>query len=156
MKIRRLSFISLTLITLFLYSCGDSIEKKLIGEWSDFHKSRTYIFNQDGSCVLTLTVQKNTDQTSDLTFEQNWKVDSGKNPIHLDFIYFEKNNESGKESNYVSPYILRFLSEDKIQIRGPRTFDFKTGEILPKMRSTNFENDDYSNDGDDITSLIRQ
>ena len=90
MKIRRLSFISLILITLFLYSCGDSIEKKLIGEWSDLHKSRTYIFNQDGSCVLTLTVQKNTDQTSDLTFEQNWKVDSGKDPIHLDFIYFEK------------------------------------------------------------------
>ena len=71
-------------------------------------------------------------------------------------IKVEKNNESGKESNYVSPYIIRFLSEDKIQIRGPRTFDFKTGEILPKMRSTNFENDDYSNDGDDITSLIRQ
>lgn len=50
---------AILLVSIFLLSCSDQIEKKLIGEWSDDRKNETLIFNQDGSAVSIFQVMDN-------------------------------------------------------------------------------------------------
>ena len=50
---------AILLASVFLLSCSDQIEEKLIGEWSDDRKNKTLIFNQDGSAVYIFQVMNN-------------------------------------------------------------------------------------------------
>ena len=140
---------TILLVSIFLLSCSDHIEKKLIGEWSDNRKNETLIFNQDGSSVSIFQVLDN-EKEIDKVNQSKWKVDSSKNPIHLDIVYSYKDEESKEELEDILPCIIRFLSKNKIQIVKPRLrLDFDTGEKpmqLPYVRPTGFfeEGDEFS------------
>ncbi len=140
---------AILLVSIFLLSCSDQIEKKLIGEWSDNRKNETLIFNQDGSSVSIFQVLDN-EKEIDKVNQSKWKVDSSKNPIHLDIVYSYKDEESKEELEDILPCIIRFLSKNKIQIVKPRLrLDFNTGEKpmqLPYVRPTGFfeEGDEFS------------
>ena len=140
---------AILLVFVFLLSCSDQIEKKLIGEWSDDRKNETLIFNQDGSSVSIFQVIDN-EKKVDKVNQSKWKVDSSKNPIHLDIVYSYKDEESKEDLEDILPCIIRFLSKNKIQIVKPRhRFDFNTGEKpmeLPYVRPTGFfeEGDEFS------------
>ena len=46
-----------------------------------------------------------------------WTVDDIQDPIHLDCIVYLKQTESGMKRRVILPLILRFLGQNKIQIR---------------------------------------
>ena len=58
-KYKNLVISAILLVSVFLLSYSDQIEKKLIGEWSDDRKNETLIFNQDGSAVSIFQVMDN-------------------------------------------------------------------------------------------------
>lgn len=134
MDTKRLGLIpSILLMSVFLLSCGDSIEKKLIGEWENsvVEGLDSFIFNKDGSWVLVFgNITKPEPKDGIITENMNWTVDETENLIHLDCIEYTKSKESGRKLRLVSPFIIRFLGENKIQVR------FYHPEDMPKDNTT--------------------
>ena len=87
----------------------------------------------------------------------SWEVDDTQNPIHLDCIVFIKYKESGKTKRVVLPWIIRFVGQDKIQVRTimeqPYNVDNTTSPPTMYMgkRPTGFETE-----SDDQMTLTRQ
>lgn len=168
MNIRRWGFIpSILLMTLFLLSCRDlrwlrgSVEKKLIGEWEGTDDSGTwsFIFNKDGSWMFVNdnTVLPPTSDEQIVVDNVSWEVDDTQNPIHLDCIVFIKYKESGETKRVVLPWIIRFVGQDKIQVRTimEQPYDVDNTTSPPTMymgkRPTGFETE-----SDDQMTLTRQ
>ena len=90
-----------------------SIEEKLVGEWSNNEVS--FIFNEDGSMVMILRdsfVISGEDKRECL-----WEIDTNYDPIHLDIILIKH------EEKLVTQAILRFLTDDRIQICSTEAFE---------------------------------
>ena len=132
MNIRQLGFIpAILLMTLFLLSCRDlrwlrglrgSVEKKLSGEWEGMEGENkwSFLFNKDGSFMVVMGNDLVFPPTSDeeLVVESvSWEFDDTQDTIHLDCIVFIKYKESGETQRVVLPFIIRFIGQDKIQIR---------------------------------------
>ena len=123
MNIRQLGLIpSILLMTLFLLSCRDlrwlrgSVEKEIIGEWKETNGS--IILNKDGSWVFTIgDFVLPTLKEGIIVENMIWTVDDTQDPIHLDCIVYLKQTASGIKRRVILPLILRFLGQNKIQIR---------------------------------------
>ena len=89
-----------------------SIEEKLVGEWQATDDSGSFIFNSDGSVMLT-TGNIALDSVEEIKI--NWRIDDSQDPIHLDFVGINK--QTGIEEKTPIRIIIRFLTDDKIQIR---------------------------------------
>ena len=169
MNIRQLGFISsILLMTLFLLSCRDlrwlrgSVEKKLIGEWEgvkDNSGTWSFIFNKDGSWMFVSgnTVLPPTSDEQIVVDNVSWEFDDTQDPIHLDCIMFIKYKESGEKKRKVLPMIIRFVGQDKIQVRmtKERPYDVDNTISPPTMyfgkRPTGF-----LDESDDQIILTRQ
>lgn len=111
-KIRLRLLITLWLV-LFLASCTKSPDELLIGEWSGSDptgKSDVFIFFEDGSAKV---IHKNTViDGSSIGGKVTWRLDDSHDPMFLDLV---ASNSSGELE--VLPAIIRFLGENKIQLR---------------------------------------
>ena len=107
--------IVLTMLSIVVMGCEEkesSIEEMLIGEWQATDDSGSFIFNSDGSIML-MTGNIAVDSIEDIQF--NWRIDDSQEPIYLDFIGINKQTDIEKETPI--RMIIRFLTDDKIQIR---------------------------------------
>ena len=159
-------------MSLFLLSCRDlrwlrglrgSVEKKLIGEWKGTDDSGTwsFIFNKDGSFMVVVGNEEFVfPPTPDEEFvveSVSWEVDDTQDTIHLDCIVFIKYKESGETKRVVLPWIIRFVGQDKIQVRTimEQPYDVDNTTSPPTMyfgkRPTGF-----SGESDDQIILTRQ
>ena len=142
------------LIFVFLFSCGDSVETKLIGEWKGTDES--IIFNKDSSWVFTIgDFVLPTPEEGIIVENMIWAVDDTQDPVHLDCMVYLRQIGSGMKRRLILPLILRFLGQNKIQIR---TIFEPSNEITTTpstlymgKRPTSFETEP-----DDQTTLIRQ
>lgn len=89
-----------------------SFEEMLVGEWQATDDSGSFIFNSDGSVMLT-TGNIAVESIEDI--QVNWRIDDSQEPIHLDFIGINKQTDI--EEKTPIRMIIRFLTDDKIQIR---------------------------------------
>ena len=142
------------LIVVFLFSCGDSVETKLIGEWKGTDES--IIFNKDSSWVFTIgDFVLPTPEEGIIVENMIWAVDDTQDPVHLDRMVYLRQIESGMKRRLILPLILRFLCKNKIQIRAifePSNESTTTPSTLYMgKRPTGFETEP-----DDQTTLIRQ
>ena len=161
MNIRQLGLIpSILLMTLFLLSCRDlrwlrgSVEKKIIGEWKETNGS--IILNKDGSWVFTIgDFVLPTPKEGIIVENMIWAVDDTLDPVHLDCMVYLRQIESGMKRRLIFPLILRFLGQNKIQIRTifEPSDDSTTSPPTLYMgkRATGFETE-----SDDQMTLIRQ
>jgi hypothetical protein len=118
-----------------------SIEEKLIGEWSN--EDVSFIFNEEiVMMVINDFVIGDEDKGKFI-----WRVGSTNDPIHLDLIGI--NYEENKET--VWPMIIRFLTDDKIQMCSYREqiILFMEGSIEEIERPT-----DFIDDGDKILFVL--
>jgi len=165
MNIQQLGFIpAILLMTLFLLSCRDlrwlrgSVEKKLIGEWKGTNDGETgsIILNKDSSWVFIIGdfVLPATEEGI-IVENMIWTVDDIQDPIHLDCIVYLKQTESGMKRRVILPLILRFLGQNKIQIRSIFELSDDNTTSPPTLymgkRPTGFETE-----SDDQITLIRQ
>ena len=172
MNIRQLGFIpSILLMTLFLLSCRDlrwlrglrgSVEKKLSGEWEGMEGENkwSFLFNKDGSFMVVMGNDLVFPPTSDeelVVERESWEFDDTQDIIHLDCIVFIKYKESGETKRVVLPWIIRFVGQDKIQVRTimEQPYDVDNTTSPPTMyfgkRPTGF-----SGESDDQIILTRQ
>ena len=108
--------LSILTMSVFLLSCGDSVETKLIGEWKGTDGS--IILNKDGSWVFILgDFVLPTTEEGIIVENMIWAVDDTQDPVHLDCMVYLRQIESGMKRRLILPLILRFLGQNKIQIR---------------------------------------
>jgi hypothetical protein len=118
-----------------------SIEDKLIGEWGNDDIS--FIFNEEIAMMVVDNFAVGDEDKGKVT----WEIDSKNDPIHLDLIMtnYEENEET------VWPMIIRFLTDDKIQMCSYREqlILFIEGGIEKLERPANF-----IDDGDKILFVL--
>ena len=128
MDTKRLGLIpSILLISLFLLSCGNSTEKKLIGEWygKEIGSEATLIFNKDDTFQLILTdmsgnVQKippskeELEQGNLVLESSSWKIDESETNLLL--LVSITNTESGKTQTLDFEFNFKFLDENRIRM----------------------------------------
>ena len=108
--------LSILTMSVFLLSCGDSVETKLIGEWKGTDGS--IILHKDGSWVFTIgDFVLPTPEEGIIVENMIWVVDDTQDPVHLDCMVYLRQIESGMKRRLILPLILRFLGQNKIQIR---------------------------------------
>lgn len=94
-------------VLLFLLaSCARSPEGKLIGEWKgtdNTGKTASIVLNENSQARFIIGT---------VVLEGSWKLDASRNPIELDLTVQRPSNETA-----TIPMILRFLTENKIQLR---------------------------------------
>ena len=75
------------LIFVFLFSCDDSVETKLIGEWQGTDES--IILNKDGSWVFIIgDFVLPTPEEGIIVENMIWAVDDTQDPVHLDCMVY--------------------------------------------------------------------
>jgi hypothetical protein len=107
--------IVLMMLSIVVMGCEEkesSIEEMLVGEWQATDGSGSFIFNSDGGMMLT-TGNIAVESIEDI--QLNWRIDDTQEPIHLDFIGINKQTDIEEETPI--RMIIRFLTDDKIQIR---------------------------------------
>ena len=118
-----------------------SIEDKLVGEWGNDDIS--FIFNEEIAMMVVDNFAVGDEDKGKVT----WEIDSKNDPIHLDLIMtnYEENEET------VWPMIIRFLTDDKIQMCSYREqlILFIEGGIEKLERPANF-----IDDGDKILFVL--
>ena len=147
-----LLLIVLTLLSVLVLGCDSraegksepetlSIEEKLVGEWGNDDIS--FIFNEEIAMMVVDNFAIGDEDKGKVT----WEIDSKNDPIHLDLIM--TNYEENKET--VWPMIIRFLTDDKMQICSYREqlILFIEGSIEEIERPT-----DFIDDGDKILFVL--
>ena len=91
MNIRRLVFL---LVSLFLLSCSDSIEKKLIGEWEGTD-TIYLILNKDGTLVSILNNELEVVYESNPDIEVNltWGIEDKQDQVYFTIILSRRNTK---------------------------------------------------------------
>lgn len=128
MDTKRLGLIpSILLISLFLLSCGNSTEKKLIGEWyaKDAGMAATFILNKDDTFQMILThmsgdVQKippskeELEQGNLVLESSSWKVDESETKLLL--LVSLTDTESGKTQTLDFEFNFKFLDKNRMRV----------------------------------------
>ena len=95
------------LIFVFLFSCGDSVETKLIVDWQGTDGS--IILDKDGSWVFTIgDFVLPTPEEGIIVENMIWAVNGTQDPVHLDCIVYLRQIESGMKRRLILPRILHF------------------------------------------------
>ena len=98
-----------------LVGCGNSPEKKLIGEWKGTDgtgETASLVFNEDGSMMMIIG---NTVTAADGDIESvTWRLDASQDPMLLDIVLTPKSQE---QEPVISLLIARFVGDNKLQAR---------------------------------------
>lgn len=112
-----IQLLSVLCLLLFITSCAKSPEKMLIGEWKGVDQTTGenfyLIFNEDGSARM---IYENTvlDGASGGGVETvTWTFDASHDPMHLDIIM----SVVASEETIILPMIVRFVGDNKLQVR---------------------------------------
>ena len=90
--------------------------EKIIGEWNETNES--IILNKDSSSVFTIgDFVLPTPEEGIIVENMIWAVNDAQDPVHLDCMVYLRQIESGMKRRLILPLILRFLGQNKIQIR---------------------------------------
>ena len=160
MDIRQWGFFpSISLMIILLSSCNNSLDEKLIGEWtgSDTNgEMGSFLFNEDGTCMWIMGNEvfpygSSTTEDDHVDLNLTWEIDDTHDPIHLDCIFSGKDPESGKLVKLYLPLIFRFIGENKIQIRWVEdlsdvNFDQTTSQTYIGKRPIGFSKSGVDND----------
>lgn len=117
---------------LFLTSCSQTLENKLIGEWEGTDNKgniASFVFNKDKSANMifgNVVIDGKSEE-----FDLNWEFDDNFDPMHLDLLI-----KHASAQTRTIPMIVRFISDTKIQLR--ISYDMKS-------RPTEFSNYDSEN-----------
>ena len=113
MNIRRLVFL---LVSLFLLSCSDSIEKKLIGEWEGTD-TLYLILNKDGTLasILNNELEVVYESNPDIEVNLTWGIEDKQDQVYFTIILSRRNTKLGKiVDTETKRYGLEFLGKNKI------------------------------------------
>jgi hypothetical protein len=120
-------------LALFGTACSKSPESRIVGEWvgtDPTGDSGAIILNADGTAkmVMNNTVLDGSSAGGSL----KWKLDSSKDPMHLDIV---GTNAAGQSMSL--PMIVRFIGESQLQVRIS-----DNGKSRPAVFSENVDDED--------------
>ena len=105
----------ITIAAVVLVGCGNSPEKKLIGEWKGTDgtgKTASLVFNEDGSMMM-IDGNTVTEAAGDIE-SVTWRLDASQDPMLLDIVLTPKSQE---QKPIILPLIARFIGDNKLQVR---------------------------------------